>query len=158
MSVWRPSTTGVLIGGVVVVILAAAVAFMLTHFQPRTEVKIGTGTFQARLARDQASREVGLAGVTELKANDAMLFVFPKDDTWGIWMKDMKVSIDIVWLDQSKKVVHIVKNASPDESTTKIFTPNQAARYVIELPVGSVQKYGVTVGSEASFTVMEAES
>jgi len=50
-------------------------------------------------------------------------------------MKDMKVPIDIVWLDSNKRVVHIVKESSPDDSTSITFTPLSQAKYVIELPL-----------------------
>ena len=76
---------------------------------------------------------------------------FPHDDTWGIWMKDMKVPIDIIWLNQHKRVVYIVKNASPELSTTMTFNPKEPARYVLELPAGSVDKAAIKSGNFASF-------
>ena len=79
--------------------------------------------------------------------------VFESDDTWGIWMKDMKVPIDIIWLDNEKGVIYIVKNASPESSTDKIYKSTEDARYVIELSAGSVQKYGISVGQKAEFEV-----
>lgn len=153
MSMWRPSTTGLLIGGVVIVVIAAAIAFMVSTFQPTTEVRIGSGVFKVRLAQDETSRQLGLSEATSLKPTDGLLMVFDSDDTWGIWMKDMKVSIDIIWLDSAKKVVYSVKNAAPELSTTKIFKSKDPARYVLELPAGSVQQYGIKTGDKAEFTL-----
>jgi uncharacterized membrane protein (UPF0127 family) len=70
-------------------------------------------------------------------------------------MKDMLVSIDIVWLDSQQKVVHIVKEASPELSTSKTFTPSEDARYVIELQAGAIQRSGIKIGDEATFTLGE---
>lgn len=153
MSMWRPSTTGLLIGGVVLVIIAAAIAFMVAHFQPTTEIKLGSGVFNVRLALDDTSRTLGLSEIESLKPNEGLLMVFDTDDTWGIWMKDMKLSIDIVWLDKDKTVVYSVKNAAPELSTTKTFKSKDPARYVLELPAGSVQQFGIKAGDKAEFTI-----
>jgi uncharacterized membrane protein (UPF0127 family) len=158
MSVWRPSTTAILVGGVVLIVIAVAVAFAVTHFQPRTEIRLGTGVFQAKLATDEGSRTLGLSGVESLKPNEGLLMVFDSDDKWQIWMKDMKIPLDIIWLDSSKKVVYTVRNAGPELSTDKIFIPTAEARYVLELPAGSVQQYGIKAGAEATFSIPGASS
>lgn len=153
MSIWRPHTTAILIGGVILVIVASAIAFMLSNLQPKTEVRVGTAVFQTQLADDEAERTKGLSGVSSLGANDGLLMVFPSDDTWGIWMRDMKVPIDIIWIDRAYKVVHIVKNAQPEDSTAKTFAPMKPARFVLEVPAGSVEMYGIKVGDMADFAV-----
>lgn len=155
MSIWRPHTTAILIGGVVAIILAAAIAFVVSNFQPRTEVRLNAGVFHLKLAADEPSRTLGLSGVEELRGNEGLLMVFDSDDTWGIWMKDMKIPIDIIWLDSTKKVVYTVKNAGPELSTEKIFQPKTKARYVIELKAGSVQQYNIKAGDTAQFTISE---
>lgn len=151
MSIWRPHTTAILIGGVLLIIIAVAVSFVVTNFHPRTDIRLGSGAFSVRVAQDEASRNRGLSGVESLKPNEGLLIVFDSDDTWGIWMKDMKVPIDILWLDKNKKVIYMVKNAGPELSTDKTFKPNDPARYVIELPAGSVQANNIKVGETAIF-------
>ena len=155
MRLWRPRTTGILIGGLVVIILAVAISFIVTNFQPRVDVQVGSGSFSARLAVDDVSRQTGLGGVTKLNPNDGLLMAFPTDDTWGIWMKDMKVPIDIVWLNSNKEVIYIVTNASPDLGTTKTFKPTTKARYVLEIPAGTAAQDGIKAGVSAQFTVDE---
>ncbi len=155
MRLWRPRTTGILIGGLVVIILAVAVSFIVTNFQPRVDVLLGSGDFSARLATDDTSRETGLGGVTTLNPNDALLMAFPTDDTWGIWMKDMKVPIDILWLNSNKEVIYIVTNASPDLGTNKVFKPTTKARYVLEIPAGAAAQDGIKVGASAQFSIDE---
>ena len=153
MSMWRPSTTAILITGVLVVVIAAAVAFMVTTFRPTASVKLGGGAFSLWIAKDEPSRITGLSGVDSLKPNGGLLMAFATDETWGIWMKDMKVPLDIIWLNEAKEVVYIVKNASPELGETKTFQPKTASRYVIELPAGSVQKYNINVGHRAEFDI-----
>lgn len=153
MSIWRRSTTAILVGGVAIVIVAAAIAFMISTFRPAINVEIGSGVFNLLIAKDEPSRVTGLSGVEKLDPNDGLLMAFASDDTWEIWMKDMKVPIDILWLNNSKEIVFIVKNVGPEHSTDKIFKPTTMARYVIELPAGSVNHYGIGVGEKLEFTV-----
>jgi uncharacterized membrane protein (UPF0127 family) len=157
MSIWRPSTTAILIAGVVVVIVAVAISFALANFRPTTSVKFGGSVFNVWTALDEQSRVIGLSGVESLKPNGGLLMAFSSDDTWSIWMKDMNIALDIVWLDSTKEVVHIVKNAAPELSTNTTFTPGEPARYVLELAAGSVQKYDINVGDTAEFEIGEVK-
>jgi uncharacterized membrane protein (UPF0127 family) len=151
--IWRSHTTAILIGGVVLVVLASAIAFMVTQFQPRTEVQLGSGVFQVKVAQDPTSRAKGLSGVTSIGPNEGLLFVFDTEEKWGIWMKDMKIPLDIIWLDSNKKVVHIVKDAAPELSTDHTFEPTKAAKYVLELRAGATSEYSIKIGDAAVFTV-----
>jgi uncharacterized membrane protein (UPF0127 family) len=157
MSIWRSSTTVFLVGGIVLIMIAAAIAFMISNFKPSTEVQLGSGVFNVRLADDETSRQLGLSGVENLGPNEGLLMVFDSDDTWEIWMKDMKIALDIIWLDSNKEVVYSVKNASPELSTDKIFQPNDPARYVLELNAGSIEQYGIKTGGKAEFSLGEAK-
>ncbi len=148
---WRTHTTFILIAGLVSLLIASVVAFVVTTFEPRLPVKLGVMTYQVKVADDEASRLKGLSNVSHLRADEGMLFVFPNEATWGIWMKDMEIPIDILWLDSQGKVIHIVKNASPDIGTSQTFSPKKPARYVLEIPAGSVDKNKFKVGAIAEF-------
>lgn len=150
---WQRSTTIFLVIGVVVIVLASAIAYMFMNFQPRVELRLGSGIFKAKVAATQSARELGLSGVDKLSADEGLIMVFPSDSTWNIWMSGMKVPIDIVWLDSQKKVVYIVRNADPELHEDKVFVPLNPARYVVELPAGSVQQYGVKSGDIADFDI-----
>lgn len=152
---WRPLTTFLLVAGAVAILVAVAVSYIVTAFQPRTEVVVGSQPYRLIVADDDTSRVKGLSGVEELKKDDGLLMVFDEDDLHGIWMKDMLVPLDIIWLDANKKVIYIVQDAKPELSTDTIFTPRKPARYVVELPSGSVRQHGVRVGHEVQFNLEE---
>lgn len=141
----------IIIGAVVVLVVAAAAALILSRFQPATALYLGNGIFDAQVVSTPEAREKGLGGVESLTPKQAMIFAYPSDDAWKIWMKDMKFSIDIVWLDKDKKVVYVVKGASPDDSTSVIYTPKTTARYVVELPAGSVDTHTIQISQVAIF-------
>lgn len=140
---WRPATTYVLIGGLVVLLMGVAIASMLSSMKPTTPVQLAGNTYQLWVADTEEKRVQGLSGVERLDPNGGLLMKFDSDGQWGIWMKDMKVPLDIIWLDKNKKVVYIVKNAKPELSTDTTFTPKSPARYVIELPAGSVDRSAI---------------
>ena len=52
-------------------------------------------------------RAMGLMFRPSLAPDRGMLFVFDALDFHGIWMKNCKFPIDIVWLDDQKKVVYV---------------------------------------------------
>jgi uncharacterized membrane protein (UPF0127 family) len=81
-----------------------------------------------------------------------MLFIYDTSGQWGIWMKDMRYSLDILWLDDNKKVVHKEENVAPSTYPTT-FSPNHDARYVIELPAGFAAQHNVEVGQVVGFSV-----
>ena len=111
--------------------------------KPRPLISLGNATFRVEVARTDAEIEKGLAGRTKLAADEAMLFEFPEDKPWGIWMKGMKMPIDIVWLDKNKRVVHIEKNIQPDAEPYETYKPSVPARYVLELTAGGAEKFGI---------------
>lgn len=152
MSVWRRSTTNLLVGGILLVIIAMGVSFFLSlQNDSRVDVQVGGGLFKAQVANDQESRERGLAGVDVLADNEALLLVYDSDDTWGIWMKDMEIPIDIIWLNAAKEVIHIVRNVSPEIGEKTTFRPTEPARYVLEINAGMAQQSGIKLGQRAVF-------
>ena len=106
--------------------------------------------FQMSLADSDKERERGLSETSELKPNRGMLFVFEENGFWGIWMKDMRYPIDILWLNERKEVVYIEENIAPD-TYPRVFAPRVPARYVIELRAGSVHEHGISEGDKATF-------
>jgi len=136
---------------VLLLIGSAALYALWPQLQPHANVHIGDGVFTTRVAKTDAERSKGLSGTGELRSDQAMLLVFDHDDKGSIWMKDMNYAIDIVWLDKDKKVVYIVKNAPPESYPYEKFVPKQDARYVLELPAGTVNKKAINIGLQATF-------
>jgi uncharacterized membrane protein (UPF0127 family) len=110
-----------------------------------------------KVADSKESREQGLSGVKDFSNFDGMLFVFQTESTQVFWMKDMLLDLDIVWIDKNKKVIGIEKNVSkntynssnPDDS--QLFTSPTPILYVLELPAGSSETLGVSVGEVLDF-------
>lgn len=91
-------------------------------------------------------QERGLSGREKLAANEGMLFVFKEARPYGFWMKDMHFSIDIIWFDQSRKIVDVWESAHPS-SYPKVFTPRAPARFVLEVPAGFFANHNLKIGN-----------
>lgn len=105
---------------------------------------------RAEVADDETERVEGLSGRSGLDANKAMLFVFEKPGIQGIWMKDMKFAVDIVWLDGNKKVIKIEENVKPS-SYPEIYGPPVKSLYVIEFASGQTSVLGVKINQTLSW-------
>ena len=141
-----------LIGIIIVAVLALGVTLILVLAPAYRTVTIGTAHIAAVVAETPQALTQGLGGTTSLPDGHGMLFVMPNPGLWGFWMKDMRYSLDIVWLDASKKVVYIVADVAPD-TYPKVFTPAAPASYVVELPAGYAARHDVQVGRAASFNL-----
>lgn len=132
-----------------------ALAFVGLVFFPEVRrsvpVKLDSQEIQAQLATTQNQRAKGLGNTDKLDEHEGMLFVFDRADTWPIWMKDMQYPIDIVWLDDNKRIVHIAANVSPD-TYPQSFKSDTPARYVLELPAGYADQHTISTGSQATFS------
>lgn len=129
----------------------AALYVLWPQLQPHTTLRIGDGVFRTRVAKTEEERAKGLSGSSSLGNGNAMLLVFDHEQEWGIWMKDMKYPIDIVWLNKDKKVVHIVKNAPPESYPFESFVNKKPAKYVLELPAGTVDEKAIVIDMQAIF-------
>lgn len=143
---------------VLLLVGAAAVYILWPQMQPHATLRMGDGVFKAQVARTDAERAQGLSDTAALRSDQAMILVYGSDAKWSIWMKDMNYPIDIVWLDKTKTAVHIVKNAPPESYPYEQFAPKKEARYVLELPAGTVNKKAISIGDQATFDENNLES
>ncbi len=112
-----------------------------------SQVQINKKKIKAEVADTFEERTKGLSGRENLAKNEGMIFVFEKPDIYPFWMKEMKFSIDIIWVND-KKIVEIVKSAPTPESTGQIanFNPKAAADIVLEVNAGFCDKNDIKIG------------
>lgn len=113
-------------------------------------VTFGDAKAFVRVADTLEKQTMGLSGTSVLGENEGMLFLFDRSGNYPFWMKDMRYPIDILWMDETKKVVNRETCLSP-ESYPKVFASRVASRYVLEMPCGWAEKNGVENGSVAAW-------
>lgn len=114
-------------------------------FAITSPMKIDTVEVEASIAKTLPERIQGLSGTKALPKDVVKLFMFNSAGQHSIWMKDMNYAIDILWVDEKGKIVHIEEKVSPD-TYPESFTSDELAYYVIETRAGFVEENGVIVG------------
>jgi len=106
----------------------------------------------AELAVTEGERQQGLMFRDKINTDQGMLFVFQKNDIFSFWMKNMNFSLDILWLNQEKKIVHIESGVPPckDPECPSYFSPIPA-QYVLELKAGSVAAHQLKIYDQLEF-------
>ena len=107
---------------------------------------------QTEVMVEDEDRMMGLMFRPSLPEDHAMLFVFERPDFHGIWMKNCKFPIDIVWLDESRRVVHVAEKVPPCRTKEcPSYLPLQKASYVIEMNAGQARREKAVVGASVTF-------
>ena len=114
--------------------------------------QIGGQQFSLEVANTDSAREKGLSERDGLAKNTGMLFVFDTPGDWRMWMVQMRFPIDIAWLDENKKIVHIKYNATPAEYP-EVYKADVPTKYVIEVPSGTFTSLNVQEGDSISFSL-----
>lgn len=114
------------------------------------QIFIDTVALSVSVADSPEERRAGLSGTPPLNELEGKLFIFNEPDTYGIWMKDMNYPIDIIWIDEHLRIVHIVEGATPDSYPT-VFKPPVPALYVLETASSFVSTYKIAIGNTLTF-------
>jgi uncharacterized membrane protein (UPF0127 family) len=107
---------------------------------------------QTEVMVEDEDRAMGLMFRPSLPADRAMLFVFERPGFHGIWMKNCRFPIDILWLDAEAKVVHLEERVPPCRTKEcPSYHPLQKASYVVEMNAGQARREEAVVGATVRF-------
>lgn len=113
------------------------------------EVPLGDEIFELEVVDDQASREKGLMGREALGENEGMIFDFPKGTRPAIWMRNMVISLDLLFLDEQGTIVQIFQRVPPCQAMPcEIYKAEQPLRFVIEVAAGTASRLGLEPGQQ----------
>ena len=132
--------------------LAAAAALATPAVVPLT---LPSGkVLQAEVMVSDEDRAMGLMFRPSLPLDRGMVFVFEATDFHGIWMKNCRFPIDIVWLDEERKVVHVAESVPPCRADPcPVYSPLRRASYVVELNAGQARREKAVLGATVGFTL-----
>ena len=118
-------------------------------------ISVRTLNIDAYVASKASDRKKGLAKRDSLPLNGGMLFVFETKGPYIFWMKDMKFAIDIIWIDENRRIVDMISNvpAEPgkNDKNLKRYGPRGDALYVLEINAGLANLNGLAVGDQVNF-------
>jgi len=123
-----------------------------TNFDKRetVEVKIKDLTVDAALSDNDDERKKGLMFGTadQMRPHDdgrqrGMLFVFPRDEMGGFWMRNTIIDLDIAFIRDDGTIVQTFTMAALDERS---YTPRSMYRYALEVNAGVFERFEVKAG------------
>jgi uncharacterized membrane protein (UPF0127 family) len=131
------------------ILLAALVVAGTAQAFQRSALTVETARggipFQVELAISEPERMQGLMGRTGLAPDSGMLFDFGRTDMVAMWMKNTYVPLDMLFIDENGKVVHIIEDTGP--MSEEVLSSRVPVRAVLELLAGTVQRNGISVGN-----------
>ena len=94
---------------------------------------IGDKSYKVYTTNDEQSFQRGMMFSESLENDRGMIFVFETEDTHGMWMKNTRIPLDVIWINEDGRVVD-VQTLQPFD--TRGAYPAEKAKYVIELNAG----------------------
>ena len=139
----------------VIFILVVLGVFYFNFIKPRdvkNEVIINGHSIFVEVVDRPDLRAKGLSGRGRLNENEGMLFVFNKPGNYYFWMKNVKMPLDIIFMDENKKVAHLNKNAQPcQQKECPNISADQPVKYVLEINAGQAEKSNIKNGDQLVF-------
>ena len=102
----------VIIGSIGLLTLPSEIKLEQVKF-PIGMIKVDETILEVQIADTEPTRVRGLMFQDQLPLDQGMLFVFPEQGLYSLWMLNMQFELDMIWFDNDGKVVHIKTNVPP---------------------------------------------
>lgn len=103
-------------------------------------------------------RSKGLMGRKNLDDNKGMLLIYKNNEILSVWMKNMLIPLDIIFIDKNKRIVDIKENIQPCQKECPIYSSETPAMYVLEVNAGFVERNGIERGDAVKFETIFAKN
>ena len=117
-------------------------------------LRVGEQTLGVEIADSAEEWSQGLSGREQLSGDEGMLFVFDDQVRRSFWMRQMRFSLDMMFI-RDGRINEIVRNVpapSGSQDGTEIRVQSQeSADWVLEVNSGWAQEHGVEVGDEVTY-------
>ncbi len=148
-----PFSREAIIASIVVVLLVlGGLLFMVTNqftvSQPaveETEYGLQIDFEKLEIADENPERLRGFMFREEICDDCGMLFIFPDSQVRAFWMKDVTVPLDIIFMDESGKIIKIHENTETENVDLR-YSSEEPSRYVLEAKTGFVGRAGLEEG------------
>ncbi len=135
--------------------LVVILLFLPVHAEEFIQVFLPDETLiSAELAVTDWERQRGLMYRDAIYKDQGMLFIFSEESYHSFWMKNMSFSIDILWLDKEKRIVHIEERVPPCQTRDcPSYAPDLPAMYVLELKAGMAECHDLKLQQRIDFVI-----
>lgn len=117
-------------------------------------VEIGGQRYTVEVSDDDAERARGLMFRDAMANDQGMLFIHDAEEPQAYWMKNTRIPLDILYIDDERKVVSQQRDVPPCSlgDACPSYPSDAPARYVLELNAGEAARLGVEDGAELRFS------
>lgn len=135
---------------IAVLILLAAACSKEPEPKPTTPLIVKTSSgdirFNVEVAATPEELQTGLMNRSSLAFNSGMIFnIYPVRPT-AMWMKNTKISLDMLFVAPDGSISLIVENTKP--MSEEMIISRDPVRAVVELNGGQVKRHGIKVGDK----------
>lgn len=111
---------------------------------------------ELEVALTESARARGLMFRESLAENTGMLFIHPKEDVLGVWMKNTKMPLDILFISPKGKIVSILQNVQPCITPVcGVYDSRAKALYMLEVNAGTVARLEIVQGDRVLIELEE---
>jgi uncharacterized protein len=103
-------------------------------------------TIDIEKADNDMERQFGMMYRKSMPDTEGMLFLFDKAGPQSFWMRNTYISLDIMFVDAENRILNIHHNTRPQSDNSLPSTGD--AQFVVEVPGGFSDKYGVKPGDK----------
>lgn len=115
----------------------------LSVLDAQGEVK---ASFDIEIADTEETRQRGLKYRENMEDNQAMLFIFDGKDSYGFWMEDTYLPLDMLFIDYQDTIYYIEEHTQPFSRET--IEPGGLNLYTLEVKAGICEKYKIKAGDK----------
>lgn len=131
-----------------------AVALFLVGCTQRARVTVyGNETvhFSVEIADSGLEKLKGLMFRKNLGRHQGMLFVYEEAAVRCFWMKNTRIPLDILFINEEGKAENIEEADPCESSPCKRYCSKERVRYVLEINQGLSKEYGFGAGTRVEF-------
>ncbi|MGM0677126.1 MAG: DUF192 domain-containing protein [Pseudomonadota bacterium] len=106
---------------------------------------VGEHTLMVERAMDRVSRRQGLMFREHLPDGQGMLFAWPHDAHYSMWMKNTYIPLDVAFISADHRITDIM---TMQPETTHPHTASKPVRFALEVNAGWFERHGIEPGDK----------
>jgi len=139
---------------ILIIALIVGAYYLITSMWPKDGPKqlvlntsSGSHNYTVEISDTKDERTKGLMFRDKMDEDKGMFFIFEEERVPAFWMKNMKIPLDIIFIDKNYKVVDYYENVPAcTQDPCPHYLPGTQSKYVAELTAGTVKKIKLSRG------------
>ena len=109
---------------------------------------------RAEVEMDAVDMQKGMMFRDSLARGRGMLFIHQTPGLYPYWMYQVRIPLDIIWMDASHRIVEISPDTPPCKTKASLcanYGGHETAQFVLELGGGEARRLGLSLGRTLEF-------